>query len=357
MSRNVRGLLLLPSLFLFLSFLAAPAAHAVQTGGSISLFPTDWGRLAKGDLVDVVVALNNTSTDTPASDFPDGVGPVPAKLSGTVKVLLALASPDCGSFVPGKLKFVPVGASGCVDKDANVVSCAAPTADAVQITLKPAGITVAPGGSVDIATVRIQVLDVDNQKPLGLKGVTDEGALHACSTSAPSVCSDCEAQGCSTLVFSPGGVVTGCPHPCPARIIFRGDAATPDFFEFHGLVQLTPPVNPPTEPFSVSLSNALVDPIFLYSVPLGGFLEQGGGVFTFDNPDARTNGGIAFVKIAQRDGMPNIYKVDIQVLDATLESKATVADMTVKFNIGGDAFESTNTWMKKPNGWFLNLPK
>lgn len=357
MSRNVRGSLLLSSLFLLAFLLAAPTAHAVQTGGSISLFPTDWGRLMTGDLVDVVVSLNNTSSDTPASDFPDGVGPVPAKLSGTVTVLLALSGPDCGSFVPGKLKFIPVGGSGCVDKNSNVVSCSAAGADSVAITLKAAGITLPANGSVDIATIRIQVIDADGLTELGLKGVTDVGGLHACSTSTPSVCSDCEAKGCTTLVFSPSTTPRGCPHPCPARIIFRGNAATPDFFEFHGLVQITSAISPPTEPFSVSLSNAIHDPIFDYSVPIGGFVQQGSDVWTFSDPNARDVGGIAFVKINKRNDLPNTYKVDIQVLDASLESATTLPDMTVKFNIGMNPFQSTNTWTQKPNGWFLNLPR
>src|SRR5690606_26934346 len=118
MTRSVRGSFLFFSFLLLLSFLAAPAADAVQSGGSISLYPTDWGRLQTGDLVDVVVSVNNTSSDTPASDFADGVDPVAAKLSGAVTVFLALDGPECTSHVPGKLRFVPAGATGCVEKNA-----------------------------------------------------------------------------------------------------------------------------------------------------------------------------------------------------------------------------------------------
>jgi len=356
MFRNLRGSFLLPS-FLLLSFLAAPAAHAVQTGGSISLYPTDWGRLQTGDVIDVVVTVNNTSSDTPASDFPDGVTPVPANLSGDITVFLALGGPECMDHVPGKLKFVPVGGSGCVDKDANVTTCAASGTDSVVVSLKPAGITLPANGSVDVATIRIEVLDAEGLTQLCLKGMSDPAGLRACSSSTPSVCSECDATGCTTLVFAPRTTVIGCPHACPARIIYRGDMATPDFFEFHGLITLTPPISPTTQPFTLSLSNALFDPIFSFVLPPGSFIQQGAGSFTYRNNDARTTGGIAFIKLSKRDGMPNVFKIDIQAFDAGLESKTTLAAMTVRFTVGADPFETTNTWEQKPNGWLLNLPQ
>lgn len=357
MSRSVRGSVLLLLSFLVLSFLAAPAAHAVQSGGSVSLYPTDWGRLKTGDLIDVVVAVNNTSSDTPASDFPDGVDPVPAKLTGPVTVFLALDGPECTDFVPGKLRFVPVGGTGCVDKDAGVTTCAASGDDSVVISLKPAGITLPADGSVDVATIRIEVLDATGLTQLGLKGKSDLAGLRACSSNAPSVCSDCEAKGCTTLVFAPRGAVIGCPHACPARIIYRGDMATPDFFEFHGLVEITPPISPQTKVFTLSLSNANFNPIFSFTLPAGSFVQQSAGAFTYRDDNARDTGGIGFVKFAQRDGQPNMFKVDIQAFDAGLETKATLADMTVRFSLGADVFTTTNTWMQKPNGWLLNLPK
>jgi hypothetical protein len=353
MARSIRRFLLLPSFFLLLSFLAAATAHAVQTGGSISLYPTDWGHLHTGDVVDVMVVVNNTSTDTPATDAPaDGVAAVPVKLSGTVTVFLSLDGPDGMTFVPGVLKFV-----GCSGLNANVQSCTASGADSVDIKLKAAGITVPPHGNVDLATISLEVLNAELVPQVGLKGMTEPGALLACSSSKPSVCADCEATGCTTLLFT-ANKVKPCPHPCPSRIIYRGDMATPDFFEFHGLIDVgNGAIAPLTEPFVVSLSNALFNPIFTYTLPPGSFTAQGPGIFVFNNDGARNTGGIAFVKIAKRESPPNEYKIDIQVFDATLESKTTLADMTVSFSIGDDPFQTSNMWMKKPNGWFLNLPR
>ncbi|MEW6270628.1 MAG: hypothetical protein AB1689_15195 [Thermodesulfobacteriota bacterium] len=355
MFRNARGTVFLLS-FLSLSFLAAPAARAVQTGGSISLFPTDWGLLKTGDVIDVVIAVNNTSTDTPASDFPgDGVDPVSAKLSGAITVLLACADPECTTQVAGKLKFVPVGPSGCVAKANATESCDAAGADAVIVSLKPSGITIPGEGSVDVATIRIEVIDDEGLTRLGLKGMSDPAALKACSTSEPNVCAECDATGCTTLAFNPQPRIIACPHACPERIIFRGDASTPDFFEFHALIE-PGLINPPNETFTLSLGNALFDPMFSFTLPPGSFTAQG-KTFTFRDNGARQTGGIAFVKIAERVGAPGFYKIDIQAFDAGLESEATLPDMTVRFAIGNDPFETTNVWIQKPNGWLLNLPE
>lgn len=357
MTRKACIILFLPT-FLLLAVFSAPVAHAVQSSGSISLFPTDWGRLETGDVIDVIVTVNNTSSDTPATDFPsDGVDPVPAELNGNITVLLSCQDPDCMSQASGRLAFVPVGGSGCVSKNGAVQSCMAAGANAVLISLKSNGITLPAGGSVDVATIRLEVVDSTNLVQLGLKAMSDAGAIQACSSSTSSVCAECDATGCTTLLFGPSNVPISCPHACPARIIFRGDAATPDFFEFHGLIEVgAGGIDPPGESFVISLSNANFDPIFSFTVPPGSFVQQG-TTFTYRNNAARNAGGVAFVKLSARNGLPTTYKIDIQAFDAALESRATLPTMTVSFSIGDDAFTTTNDWTPKPNGWFLNLPK
>ena len=70
------------------------------------------------------------------------------------------------------------------------------------------------------------------------------------------------------------------------------------------------------------------------------------------------NGGIAFVKLSERDGQPNVFKIDIQAFDAGLESKTTLPTMTVSFTIGADPISRPPTsGRQKPNGWLLNLPQ
>ncbi len=344
-------------IFLLFSFLLSPIfflseAGAVQAGGSISLFPTDWGRLVVGSKIFVVVTVNNTSSDTPASSFPDdGVDPVPAVFNGGITVLLACLDHDCTSQASGKLQFV-----GCSDLHPRVASCGAAGSDAVVITIKPQGIPLPANGSVDVATLELDVINTDNVAELGLKAMSDPGAIRACSSSVPEICASCDATGCTTLLLGPLGPPIGCPHACPERIIFRGDADTPDFFEFHGLIRPNSILDPPAEDFRLRLSNPLRE-LFAFSLPQGSFKQQGVGTFTYKNDDARKQGGIAFVKISRRDGPGVEYKIDIQALDAGLETNATEPVMTVEFEIGDDPFKTTNTWTKKKNGWFLNLPR
>src|SRR5262249_19010679 len=218
---------------------------------SLSLFPTDWGALDVGDLVDVVVSINNTSSDTPATAAPqDGVDPVPAKLSGPITVTLGCDDPLCATILPGRLAFVPGGSGGCVDKAQGVTTCAASGSNEVSISIGNAGITVPAGGSVDLATIRVQVVDASASR-LGLMAMTAPGAVRACSSNAPGVCSQCDASGCSLLVFGPGHLM-GCPHACPEQIVFRGDLTTPDFFEFHALTRPAGAIDPPSQKFTLA---------------------------------------------------------------------------------------------------------
>jgi hypothetical protein len=348
-----------PFVALVLALGSASSALAVQAGASISLYPTNWGLLPNGELIDVMVVVNNTSTDTPATAAPnEGVDPVPALLTGPITVKLACGDPICSVQVAGKLAFVPVGGNGCVDKAPGVNTCSAAGPNDVVIAIRPAGITIPAGGSLDIATIRLQVIDNTGVGEVGLMAFTAPAAVQACSSSVPSVCSTCDASGCTQLVF--GKTITSCPHACPERIIFRGDAADPDFFEFHSLIAPGGPIDPPNQPFKLFLSNPLFASLFSVpqEIPSAGenFIQQGNGTWTFRNADARRTGGIAFVKISRRDGMSNAYKIDIQAFDPALEMRATVPTMTVKFTLGIEEFETTNIWTQKPNGWLLNLP-
>jgi hypothetical protein len=354
-----------PSSLLFLvlalgSLVAPPEARAVQASASLSVIPTDWGPLHKDDLVEVVIAINNTSTDTPASGTPaDGVAPVHAVLTGDISVLLACTDELCNGQASGKLAFVPVGGSGCVDKDPAVASCAASGPNGVLISLG-SSITVPAGGSLDIATIRLKVL-ADDVGRLGIMALTDPAAVRACSSNATGVCTSCDASGCSLLVFGGNEQTFGCPHACPERIIFRGDAATPDFFEFHGLIFVQNAINPANPGFAISLSNAN-GPIFAHpsgNAPPVVLVQQGAGTYTYTNNAARTdpNGGIAFIKLSERDGMINKYKIDVQLFDPMLEAKATLANMTVSFTLSGNTYSASGDWLPRQNGWLLNLPR
>ncbi|HZR81355.1 MAG TPA: hypothetical protein VFD92_09705 [Candidatus Binatia bacterium] len=330
---------------------ARPAA-AVQASGSLIVVPSNWGLLATNDVIDVAIAARNSSSDTPAVVVPDGTGDVQATLGGAIMVMLACADPTCSTQVPGKLAFVPVGGNGCVSNDPAVSSCASGGGDNVLITLS-SPITLPPGGTVPVATVRVRVVDATGVTQLGISAHSDPASLTACSTNAPSVCAMCMADGCTKVVFVQNVNVGNCPHACPSRIRFLGDAARPDFIEFHGIVTAGANFDPNSAPFTISLSNAQFNPIFSLSLPAGSFNQQG-SVFTFNDNSAAANGGIAFVRISQRDGQPDAWKVDIQAFDANLQSRATLPDMTFDFSAGGQTFSVTATWDQRSFGWQLN---
>jgi hypothetical protein len=344
------------SLLVLLSFALAPAAHAVQAGGSLSLYPTNWGFLSVGEPIEVMVVANNTSSDTPASAAPDDARKVSALLSGDIVVQFACVDPQCAMQVSGRLAFESVGGNGCVEKDAGVISCSASGANNVRIRLRNGGVTIPPGGSLDLATIRLRVLSADGIAQLGMMAMTMPGALRACSTHAPAICADCDASGCTKLVFTPS--VVKCPHACPERIVFRGGPLDPDYFEFHSLLVPGAPLNPLVQPFKLFVSNANGSLLSLpQEAPSAGkvFVRQGDGVWTFRNDAARETGGVAWVKITRREGNASAYKIDIQAFDPALEQNATLAMMTVKFTIGPETFETTDLWTKRNNGWVMNL--
>jgi hypothetical protein len=327
-------------------------ALAVQASGALQVIPDNWGLLAVNDEVDVTIIARNTSTDTPAASFPDGLGDVPATLEGNVAVTLACTDPTCSAQVAGKMVFLPVGGNGCVAKHPAVTSCTSGGGQLVNVALG-GPIALPAGGSVDVATIRIKMIDVGGVAQLGIRAQTEPASLTACSTNAPAVCAMCMAEGC-TKVFTIQGVNTGpCPHACPSKIRFLGDAAKPDFFEFHSLIFPGTVIDPPTQAFTITLSNALFNPIFSFTLPPGSFTNQG-DAYTYADPGAATTGGIAWVKMARRDGFTNVYRVDIQAYDATLEAKALLASMTVEFSVGPETFSVTTPWTQKVFGWQLN---
>lgn len=334
------------------SGLATPA-HAVQASGSLQVIPDNWGQLAVNDEVDVTVVATNTSTDTPAVSFPaDGLGAVPATLTGNITVFLACTVPSCMAQVAGKMEFVSVGGNGCVSKHPAVTSCSSGGAQLVNLALG-GPIALPPAGSVDIATIRVKMIDVGGVAQLGMKAMTEPTAITACSTSAPSVCAMCMATGCSKVVTVQGVNTGPCPHACPSKIRYIGDAAKPDFFEYHSLIFPGTVIDPPNQLFSVTLSNALFNPIFSFTLPPGSLKSQG-DAFTYDNPAAALAGGIAWIKLARRDGFTNVYRLDIQAYDASLQAEATIATMTVEIVIGPEVFSVTVPWEQKPFGWQIN---
>jgi hypothetical protein len=334
-----------------LSLVGATAAHAVQTSASLSVSPTNWGFLADGQTVDVTIRANNDSSDTPAVSFPgDTNAPKASSLAGPITVRLACADTSCTTSTNGVLSFVSVGGNGCVAKNAGVSQCVSGGANLVTINFGSA-ITIPAGGSVDIATIRVMVVNAGLVPQTGIKATTTDAAVTTCSTSLPSLCVACGAEGCTKLAFAEN-TLRGCPHPCPSKIRFLTGL---DSFEFHADIDVSPGFDPPNNPVVVTLSNALFNPIFSYMLN-GNQLVPGTDVFKFTNSSAKNTGGFDTFKVGKRDGTVNTWRVDIIIYDPNLQARATLANMTVNIQVGGDSFSITADWIPKSYGWFFDVP-
>jgi hypothetical protein len=325
----------------------ADPAHAVQASGSLLVIPDNWGFVVQDEEIDIDIKARNSSMDTPSVSFGDPLADVAATLTGPIVVTLACADPTCSAQVPGKIAFVSVGASGCVSKHPSVSSCSAGAGTTVDIAFA-SPIALPPGGTVDVATIRVRIVDAGFAQ-LGINASTVPASLIACSSSGANVCATCMATGCTKLVSTSPINVGVCS---PSKIRFLGNAATPDSFEFHANVSPAGVIDPPSQSFSVTLSNVLFNPIFSFTLPPGSFTQQG-TTYTYRNDAAATTGGIRFVRIALRSGQVNVYKVDIHAYDASLEAEATIPGMTTEITIGAEAFALSAVWEPKTFGWQL----
>mgnify|MGYP000237278007 CR=1 FL=1 len=354
MNRTARGTLLLFAALVGLALVAAPAAHAIQASGSIILSPSKQLQLAPGEEFEVTVSVVNTSSQTPLPPGPAA----PATLTGPITIDLGCT--DCGCTIQqsGAITFVAGPQAGCVTKSGSVLGCAAGGATEVIINLAPGGVALPNNNTpVEIAKIKLK-MNADSGPPLGIRAGTGVCALTACITPPDQGCVSCSAEGCTFVTPQQGNQPCDCPHLCPNKIRFIGDAAKPDFFELHAIIIPGPAFDPLNQPFTVSMSNS-AGQIFTFTLPAGA-LVSGGDAITFTNNNADVTGGVFKVKLAERDDVPGAFRLDIQGYSANLQPDTTIPiaipDMTAEFSVGGESWTSgIKTWERKSFGWQLNL--
>jgi hypothetical protein len=355
MKRTVRVTLSFFAVLIGLGMVAAPAAHAIQASGSIILSPAKQLQLAKGETVNVDVSVVNTSSQTPLPPGPAA----PATLTGPITVELGCTDCGCAQQLAGSLLFVPGPAAGCVTKTGSVVSCVAGgNPNEVVINLAAAGVAL-PNNSTPtaIATIAIK-MNVDSGPPLGIRAGTEVCGLTACITPPDQACVSCSAEGCTFV--TPNAAASppcDCPHLCPSKIVFIGDAAKPDSFELHSIILPGNGFDPANKPFTVSMSNS-GGQIFSFTLPAGSLVD-GGDAFTYTNNTAKTTGGISLVKLAARDDTPGAFRLDIQGFSANLQPDTTIPadnpNITTSWDVGGQSWTSgIEAWDRKSFGWQLN---
>ncbi|HEY8516996.1 MAG TPA: hypothetical protein VIS07_15915 [Candidatus Binatia bacterium] len=354
MCRAVRGTIRLLAVLCGIGLFAAPAAHAIQASGSIILSPSQQLGLSPGDQFELTVSIVNTSSHTPLPPGPDA----PATLTGPIAIDLACTDCDCSSKQSGAITFIPGPVDGCVSHVPGVTSCSSGGSTVVLINLAPGGLSLPAGSApVEIARIRLQ-MNTDSGPPLGIRAGTGVCALTACITPPDQGCVSCSAEGCTFVTPQQGNQPCDCPHQCANKLRFIGDAAKPDFFEFHSIILPSPGFDPVNQPFSVSLSNAIVGQIFSFTLPPGS-LKKGGDAFTYTNNQAANTGGVKMVKLAARDDLPGAFRLDIQGYSPNIQPDTTIPmdipDMTVEFSVGGQSWTTgVKTWDRKNFGWQLN---
>ena len=242
--RTIRGAGALVTLAFVLTW--APRLHAFgcQASGSLPIFPgagtTCPGALHLGDLVDILVTVENTSSSVPpgtkvtaklvnvcVGGINSGTAcTVPGDCNSTVcgpAIVYTLACPDttCSAQLPGTLTFVPVGGNGCVSNAAAVTGCTLDAGDVtgntVHITVNAAGVPLPAGANLSIATIRAQATA---EIPFSLLNPCGKFGTRADTSGNSLVTTDAQcdaiatggAQGSSNL-FLPQPTATATPTP------------------------------------------------------------------------------------------------------------------------------------------------
>ena len=153
-------------------------------------------------------------------------------------------------------------------KAGQVTGCASGGSTVVLINLAAGGIALPNNNTpVPVATIKLKML-ADSGPPLGIRAGTGVCALNACITPPDQGCVSCSAEGCTFVTPQQGNQPCDCPHLCPNKIRFIGDAAKPDFFELHSIIVPGPGFDPVAQPFTVAMSNA-GGQIFSFTLPAG----------------------------------------------------------------------------------------
>ena len=146
----------------------------------------------------------------------------------------------------------------------------------------------------------------------------------------------------------PQQITRPCKHPCPNKITFES-APHLDSLELHARITPMVSIDPATQPFTVSLSNAN-GTIFTATLNPGDFkVTNGGKRFIFRNLAARKTGGLFRVQIAERHDGPGGYRVDVLAYGDL--SAATLPDMTTIIAVGPNGFFDNSPWDPRNHGW------
>jgi hypothetical protein len=345
----------------------APAAHAIQTGGSISLIPDDYFDLAvvdpgppahDGADVFIKVRVNNTSSDTPAFQKTppppvqlEDTDPLPATLTKKISVILACKDNACTMPLGGSLQFL-----GC-DMAVAGVTCTAVGNNEVDINVPAGGVPIPAGppvgtGFLDLVRLHVKVLvtkdQVENQGLIQtfMHAMSDELGISATSSKTKTTVA-CDLDGCTVLTYTagPGGVCQKRLHQPAAQILFT--AGTDIIQVAVGFVSPQFPVAN-GDPLTLEIIK-VAGPVSLFkATTVAPNLQQSGGSFVFNNPGAPPP-GITHVDIDPAGGTVQILNLRaVGDLSALLPTTPTPVPVIFRVTIGATTIDVAGDLVQNP---------
>lgn len=333
--------------------LATPAAHAIQTSGSILLVPDDQTGIAANQEVRIAVFVKNTSTETP--NPPPPVPPplvpgsfVPAILSGPVSVDYAcLDNCQCAVSNTTDLTFLGCDLTGGV-----ATGCTPGAAGEVLIDLPPN--LVLPGGDTPVllATLRLrnEVQDPNQLRQHFIRATTEECALRACENLLTQLnCIDCAAEGCTSIRGAAVPEPFSCKHGCENKIeFFPQSPSKQDLLKVNAVFH-QPGYDPATQPFAVTVSTGGVT-VFSHAEP---FLPKAGtSVYRVTGPGNNVTPGLVEIEVTRRTGIgiggvdctDDWFKVVVQARGDFSAAASVDPTVLVEYTLGSTTYQSQATW-------------
>jgi hypothetical protein len=195
MNQIFRAHVVLAVTILFLVSMTGAALAASGSVGGATLPVPSVTQPVLNQQYNVDLTLFNTSVSN--EPFPNLFKPITVDVNSVI-LSLACDNPACGT-VQNYVSYVDPGGNGCVSNNACVTSCTPIGTNQVQFNLN--NCSIAPGGSLDLATVRVQqdvitgipnneFLMVGNANYQGTAGVCSSGTCdntidHSCTVSDP----------------------------------------------------------------------------------------------------------------------------------------------------------------------------
>lgn len=180
MKQSLRAHVVFAVTFLFLIAMTGTALAASGSLGGAALPVPAVTQPVLGQQYDVDLTLFNTSVSN--EPFPDTFKPIAVDvIDGSVTLKLACDNAACAT-VQNYVSYVNPGGNGCVSNNACVTSCTPVGTNQVQFNLN--NCSIGPGGSLDLATVRVQqdvIAGIPNNEFIMLGEASYAGTAGTCS--------------------------------------------------------------------------------------------------------------------------------------------------------------------------------